>query len=140
MSTTALLPVSVKPVLTRVPTLNLCNSGGWSMGFPPSTSATWLAGCCAVFNADAGSFDLATQPVDMCTDINDLALHVQQVMGRVPWDGTAYVFSNRRLHDPFQAHPAQVCQNLLHASPPRPPRRDSSVWFTHLNQDGCRCR
>lgn len=44
----------------------------------------------------AESFSLATQAVDMRTGIDGLSLHVQQVLGRAPCDGTAYVFSNRR--------------------------------------------
>lgn len=44
----------------------------------------------------AESFWLATQAVDMRTGIDGLSLHVQQVLGCAPCDGTAYVFSNRR--------------------------------------------
>ncbi len=39
---------------------------------------------------------LATAAVDMRTGIDGLSLHVQQVLGRPPCDGTAYVFANRR--------------------------------------------
>ena len=39
---------------------------------------------------------LATEPVDMRTGIDGLSMRVQQVLGRAPCDGTAYVFSNRR--------------------------------------------
>jgi len=39
---------------------------------------------------------LATEPVDMRTGVDGLSLHVQQALGRAPYDGTAYVFSNRR--------------------------------------------
>jgi transposase len=38
---------------------------------------------------------LALDPVDMRTGVNGLSLHMQQVLGRAPCDGTAYVFSNR---------------------------------------------
>lgn len=38
---------------------------------------------------------LATQPVDMRIGTDGLSLVVQQVLGRAPCDGTAYVFSNR---------------------------------------------
>ena len=39
---------------------------------------------------------LAIEPVDMRTGADGLSLHVQQVLGRAPCDGTTYVFSNRR--------------------------------------------
>lgn len=44
----------------------------------------------------AKSIWLATAAVDMRTGINGLSLHVQQALGRLPCDGTAYVFANRR--------------------------------------------
>lgn len=39
---------------------------------------------------------LATEAVDMRAGVERLSLLVQQVLGRAPCDGTAYVFSNRR--------------------------------------------
>jgi len=39
---------------------------------------------------------LATEPVDMRMGIDGLSSRVQQVLGRAPCDGSAYVFSNRR--------------------------------------------
>jgi transposase len=39
---------------------------------------------------------LATQPVDIRAGVDRLSRHVQQALGRAPFDGTAYVFSNRR--------------------------------------------
>jgi transposase len=35
-------------------------------------------------------------PVDIRAGVDRLSLYVQQVLGRAPCDGTAYVFSNRR--------------------------------------------
>jgi transposase len=42
------------------------------------------------------SIRLALQPVDMHLGADRLSPHVQQALGHVPCDGTAYVFSNRR--------------------------------------------
>lgn len=39
---------------------------------------------------------LAIDPVDMRIGADGLSLHVQQALARMPCDGTAYVFSNRR--------------------------------------------
>lgn len=39
---------------------------------------------------------LAIEPVEMRTGVDSLSLHVQQVLGRAPRDGTASVFANRR--------------------------------------------
>lgn len=39
---------------------------------------------------------LCTAPMDMRAGVDKLSLHVQQVLGRAPCDGTAYVFTNKR--------------------------------------------
>ncbi len=44
----------------------------------------------------AAALCLCTGPMDMRAGVDKLSLHVQQVLGRAPCDGTAYVFSNRR--------------------------------------------
>jgi transposase len=64
-----------------------------------SARRTGVAGGLVVWpamNLLACSVWLATEPVDMRTGIDGLSLRVQQVLGRLPCDGTAYVFSNRR--------------------------------------------
>jgi transposase len=43
-----------------------------------------------------GQVWLAIEPVDMRLGIDGLALRVQETLGRVPCDGSAYAFRNRR--------------------------------------------
>ncbi|GGE79707.1 IS66 family insertion sequence element accessory protein TnpB [Massilia psychrophila] len=80
----------------------------------------------------AESVWLATQPVDMRIGAEGLSLHVQQVLGRAPCDGTAYVFSNRR-HTRLKvvcwdSNGVWLCQRRLHRGQFVWPQAGDATW------------
>ena len=79
-----------------------------------------------------GSVCLAVQPVDMRIGIDGLSLRVQQLLGRAPCDGTAYVFCNRRLTRLklvcWDGNRVWCCQRRLHKGQFTWPNADDTAW------------
>ena len=81
---------------------------------------------------------LATAAVDMRTGIDGLSLHVQQVLGRPPCDGTAYVFANRRRTRLklvcWDGTGVWMCLRRLHKGQFVWPQADAACWQMSAEQ------
>ena len=81
---------------------------------------------------------LAIEPVDMRTGADGLSLHVQQVLGRAPCDGTTYVFSNRRRTRLklvcWDGTGVWMCVRRLHRGEFTWPQADEASWQISAKQ------
>ena len=81
---------------------------------------------------------LAIEPVDMRTGADGLSLHVQQVLGRAPCDGTTYVFSNRRRTRLklvcWDGTGVWMCLRRLHRGQFAWPQADDTCWQMSAEQ------
>ena len=81
---------------------------------------------------------LATEPVDMRAGIVGLSLRVQQVLGRAPCDGTAYVFSKSPPHTPkvvvLDVTGVWMCLRRLHRGQFAWPQPGEACWQLSAQQ------
>lgn len=86
---------------------------------------------------DVESVWLSVAPVDMRIGTDGLSLRVQQLLGRAPCDGTAYVFSNRRRNRLklicWDGNGVWLCQRRLHQGQFVWPQTEDTAW--ELSQD-----